>query len=158
MIVVVTGGRDFAASLVVDNALGTLHQQDPIVLVAHGGCGVTIQPNAAQKGNMRGADRLAADWASYKHVQAHPFYVDHRVDGPWPAAGQRRNGRMLKAIVGMNVARASSPPLAPLPVLVVAFDGGRGTDGCVKQALELGLRVWRVHGAGPYWTETLEPR
>lgn len=148
MILIVTGGRDFAAANVVWTALDTLHKQDPITLLAHGACGITIGSDRKKHGNMRGADKLAADWAVLNSVQGMPFYVDHALDGPWPAAGQRRNGRMLAHVHG---APASTP-------LVVAFDGGRGTDGCVTQALARGLRVWRVHGIGPWWTETLVPK
>lgn len=147
MKVVVTGGRDFAAANVVWTALDTLHKQDPITLLAHGACGVTLKglPETPWA-KMRGADRLADEWAHANGVAVMRFPVAPNVDGPWPAAGQRRNGRMLAHAHG-------SPVSVPL---VVAFDGGRGTDGCVAQALSRGLRVWRVHGIGPWWTETLD--
>lgn len=148
MIIVVTGGRDFAAANVVYSALDTLHQQDPITLVAHGACGITIGSDGKKSGNMRGADRLGGvEWTALRGAHGWPFYVDHALDGPWPAAGPRRNERMLRAVKDYGATR---------PPLVVAFDGGRGTASCIRQALGLGLRVCRVHGTGPYWTEILD--
>lgn len=46
------------------------------------------------EGEARGADRMAKQWAQFYRVPLAPFPVDHSKDGPWPAAGHRRNRRM----------------------------------------------------------------
>src|SRR5688572_3397562 len=47
-----------------------------------------------------------------------PFPVDPVLDGPWPAAGYRRNRRMLEW------SKAE---------VVIALPGGKGTAGCVAE-------------------------
>lgn len=49
----------------------------------HGACG-------------RGAD-LIADWEAKRHgLRVETYPVDHELDGSWPAAGPRRNSRMIR--------------------------------------------------------------
>lgn len=156
MIVIVTGGRDFSAASVVNAALDMLHAQTPIAFLAHGACGVTVGERMRWS-RMRGADAYADDWARARSVEVVRYPVDHAKDGPWPAAGPKRNARMLRDPLSSNVARASAG-LDPFRILVVAFLGGRGTQGCIDQALALGLRVWRIHGTGPWHSETIEPK
>lgn len=48
-----------------------------------------------------------------------PVAVDHALDGPWPAAGPRRNRRMLDT---------------HRPAVLIAFHGNRGTQDCIRAA------------------------
>lgn len=69
-----------------------------------------------------------------RRVEIIPYPVDIRVDGPWPGAGHKRNGRMLRE------SRAE---------VLVAFPGGAGTDNCVEQAIDRGrgrITVYRWRG------------
>lgn len=52
------------------------------------------------------------------------FPVNPELDGEWPAASHRRNGRMLR----------TDPPVEVL----VAFPGGSGTENCIEQAIDQG--------------------
>lgn len=151
MVIIVTGGRDFKAYKVIDSVLSTLHTEEPITLLAQGACGL-VKQGGVVSGQPRGADGLAREWATLKGIPVSDFPVDHAVDGPWPAAGPRRNGRMLRAIkdavgVGVDVGAGAR-------VLVVGFEGGRGTADCLRQAKALGLKTMKVVGTGPYYTES----
>lgn len=163
MIVIVTGGRNFAAANVVNAALDELHNKAEyevrtdagvevrkgLALLAHGACGVDGDNAAwllsAHK-KMTGADALADAWARTRGVHINHYPVKVSVDGPWPAAGPRRNKRMLLDL------QARAAPASPL---VVAFDGGKGTEACVNAALALHLNVWRVRGDAGFTTELL---
>ena len=48
-------------------------------------------------GAARGADTLAGEVAAELGFTVRPYPVDPALDGPWPAAGIRRNARMLAA-------------------------------------------------------------
>jgi len=48
-------------------------------------------------GAARGADSLAASVAQELGFAVRPYPADPALDGPWPAAGIRRNARMLAA-------------------------------------------------------------
>lgn len=48
-------------------------------------------------GDARGADKMAGAVARRLGFEVRPYPVDNAVDGPWPAAGVRRNIRMLKS-------------------------------------------------------------
>lgn len=83
-------------------------------------------------GDAIGTDRFVRGWIKSRfyalHIACEICPVDNKLDGPWPAAGHRRNHRML------NTSRASR---------LIAFPGGRGTNGCVQAALKMGLEVWQ---------------
>jgi hypothetical protein len=118
--VVVTGGRGFTNEVRIRWALEGLHAKYIIAHLAHG--------------DARGADTIAGRVARSMGIEVQPYPVDNGVDGPWPAAGHRRNDRMLTNEL-FNKGGVD---------LVVAFPGGRGTAGCVKRADELHIRVWEV--------------
>jgi hypothetical protein len=115
-IVLVCGGRDYADAEAVNGALDKLRDTRGLGTLVHGAC---------HKG---GADLLAHYWARERNVAVAAYPVDHRLDGPWPAAGPNRNRRML------TDAR---------PDCLVAFPGGSGTEGMVKLAEVAGVPVWR---------------
>jgi hypothetical protein len=87
-----------------------------VALLIHGAC------------HLGGADILADEWAKARGIPVKPCGVDHAIDGPWPGAGPRRNGRMF----------ATTRPDA-----VVAFPGDRGTRNMIRQARAAGLPVWQ---------------
>ena len=45
-------------------------------------------------GMARGADKMGRQWALDRGIPTEDYAVDVRIDGPWPAAGIRRNIRM----------------------------------------------------------------
>lgn len=92
--------------------LGGIHSRTPIMELTHGEC------------PYGGADLLADMWARSVGVPVDPTPVSFQ-DGPWPAAGPKRNGRALRK----------------LPDYLVAFDGNAGTADCVRQAKAMGIEV-----------------
>jgi hypothetical protein len=61
-------------------------------------------------------------------IEVTPYPVIIAEDGPWPAAGNRRNERML------ITSRAQH---------LFAFPGGTGTGNCIRSALSFGMTLWR---------------
>jgi predicted Rossmann-fold nucleotide-binding protein len=114
--VLVTGGRDFTDEAAVFAALDRAHRKQPITCIIHGACHTQVN-----------ADKLAGKWAKARGILEEPYPVDHALDGPWPGAGPRRNGRML---------RLSHPDG------VVAFPGGNGTADMVRRATEASVPAW----------------
>lgn len=112
-IVLVCGGRDYADVRGAFTSLGGLLPK-PTLIVQGGNKGTR-----RGKKFLPGADLIAAVWAGLMDVPCDEYAVDHAIDGPWPAAGPRRNGRML---------RESKPHV------VLAFPGGRGTADMMRQA------------------------
>ena len=84
----------------------------------------TIKPDVIIQGGARGADALAKDWAAYRGVPCEEFKADWNQHGR--AAGFIRNKKMLDE---------------GLPDLVVAFDGGKGTENMKSVATSYGIRV-----------------
>ncbi len=80
------------------------------------------------QGGARGADKHALSWAVANDFPYKTYKVDEMIDGRWPAAGPRRNARMLDCFK---------------PDLVLAFPqpGSRGTWDCIKAAASRGIRV-----------------
>lgn len=79
-------------------------------------------------GDCRGTDRYVAEHVAGEGFKVEAFPVDHEIDGPWPAAGPRRNRRMLES--GTDA--------------LIQFLGGRGTADCVRQAKALRIPVYPV--------------
>lgn len=123
MIVAITGGRD--------------HHPSPRELREFLALFNALDGTALVHGDARGVDRIAAAALRTDQVKRYgevrveivAYTVRNDLDGPWPAAGHRRNARMLRES-GAEV--------------VVAFKGGSGTAGCVKEAERLGLMVFRI--------------
>lgn len=132
MRICVTGGRDFADREMLYRALDALHPDE----LAHGAA--------------KGADTLAEEWAVERGVEGPTFPADwtlHQGCRCRPGtrfcafAGHRRNRQMLTRFK---------------PDLLVAFPGGKGTIGCCRIALELGIPV-RVARPGAL-VRVYEPR
>jgi hypothetical protein len=75
-------------------------------------------------GGARGADRLAGLWAKGKGIPVEVWEAEWEEYGK--AAGALRNERMLRE---------------GEPDLVVAFEGGRGTEDMVRRARRAGVPV-----------------
>jgi hypothetical protein len=114
MKLLVCGGRDYTNRNALFAALDWLHGRRNIELIIHGAA--------------RGADRLAAEWASARGIQSRAFPALWDVDGK--AAGFIRNRRMLDC---------------GRPDGVAAFPGGRGTADMINQAQAAGVLVWRPY-------------
>jgi hypothetical protein len=115
--ILVCGGRDYGDAKTLCRVLGAIFDPQRDVLI-HGRC-------------KTGADQMAHEWARECDLTVDPYPVDHELDGPWPAAGPRRNARMF---------RLSEPDL------VVAFPGSRGTENMCEIAMNGGVPVLKVWG------------
>lgn len=127
--VIVTGGREFSDYARIHEDLRDLHDRG-CRRVAEGRC---------HKG---GADLLAQEaWRRITDEETIGYPVERAKDGPWPAAGNRRNVRMLRE--EMRLGRVD---------LVLAYPDpkSRGTWACVADALCLALPVM-------LWAPGMEP-
>lgn len=90
---------------------------------------------AVVHGGARGADAMAGEVARELGFVPIVYAVDVAVDGPWPAAGVRRNARMLEAErerVRHVLAFTTSGPRCGMT---------RGTADMVERCLRVGLAV-----------------
>lgn len=108
------------------STLDTEHAKIPITTVIHGACTIG--------GRMSGADHWADEWALDRDIQCRRYPVDHTLDGPWPAAGPRRNRRM----------RDESKPDRGIAFMPPPDTKKSGTLGMVKLMEDAGLNVLKV--------------
>lgn len=117
MRLLVCGGRSFSDKARLFHVLDQLN-----------GDGAPIR--VVIEGESRGADQLAALWASSRQIPIDPYPISA---DEWQqyglGAGPIRNRRML---------------IEGKPDLVVAFPGRNGTKDMVKQARKAGVRVLEV--------------
>ena len=125
MKVLVCGGRDFGtvSSGADPERVKEQRRLMDMVLSKIGGISKIVH------GNAKGADWLAGKWAEKNkiHHTGDTYSADWGTFGK--AAGMIRNKRMLDE---------------ESPDLVVAFPGGRGTEGMVKISKAAGVRVISV--------------
>ena len=120
MIVIVTGGRSYAGTGLVEalDALAQEHQRFSIFV-----------------GDATGADRIAQAWARDRKPGLLCVF-----GAAWAsygkAAGPQRNARM--------VSRAIAEHLRGERVICLAAPGGRGTADCVRRCREAGFEVRKV--------------
>jgi len=125
--VIVTGGREWADSMWIESDLRALQ-----------GLGL----HRVAQGAARGADRIVEYvWRiiaeNYDAEKSEGRYaVDEQIDGPWPAAGNVRNRRMIDA-------EAELARLADEPLLGLAYPdpNSSGTWNCVEDMLRSGIPV-----------------
>lgn len=92
---------------------------------------VRLGGTSLHDGDCRGTDRKVRAWMKKHHpeIPCHAWPVRPEIDGDWPAAGPRRNKRML--------VQSSAKYLIPFP-------GGTGTASCTRIARELGRAIHSV--------------
>jgi len=116
--ILVTGPRDWPDYWTVHEVLDGEHRANPITCLIDGGA--------------LGVDRFARRWAEINNVPTDPCPVDHALDGPWPQAGPRRNGRMLREKQPERcIAFVTTPPT-------------KGTADMVRQAKRAGVPVREI--------------
>lgn len=113
MRVLVCGGRDYDDIPRICEELDKLHSNRRIEVVIAGGA--------------RGADFLAANWASMRAVRKEIYPADWDMLGR--RAGPIRNQQMLDK---------------GKPDLVVVFPGGRGTADMVRRARAAGVEISEI--------------
>lgn len=124
----------FTASRTWDDAGYIFHVLDDL-LCEHGQLTVVY-------GAGRGGDVICRRWVQRRiaqgaRVRADPHPVDHRLDGPWPAAGPRRNQRMVR-----RVAKAiTRHPEVPAECHGFVRDNSPGTTGCMTKARRAGIHT-----------------
>lgn len=122
MRVVICGPRDMTDYHLVFEVLDGIHKVTPITALIEGGA--------------LGADRFGRHWAESRGVPNDRCPVDPAKDGAWPAAGPRRNSRMLREKrPDRGVAFIAVPPTpgtadmvkkmkrASIPVMEIVLDG-----------------------------------
>lgn len=119
IIVVVTGGRNYADRQHVYGTLDSVNAKTPMRLLIEGGC------------SLGGADELARNWAEERDVPHLTVMAEWSRFGR--AAGPLRN-------TGMTYAQ---------PDLCVAFPGGAGTSDCVRQMQKAGVSIRDERGVTP---------
>jgi hypothetical protein len=100
------------------DSLNRLHKKVGITAIIHGSCHTYMN-----------ADVLAGEWARTYSITERAYPVKVELDGPWPAAGNVRNHRMLYD-------KDSRPDGG------VAFPGGNGTKHMTDLMRKAGLIVW----------------
>ncbi len=143
MILVVTGGRDYTL-VTPDKPLEAAEQEARDLIRALDTILAKRDITRLVEGEARGADKGSRAWAEMRGVVVRPVPVDHTQDGPWPAAGVRRNARMWELALGLAAA------LGPIEdnIGVVAFPGGNGTANMVGLVMASGYghKIWRPYG------------
>lgn len=136
MIVIVTGGRGYAGTGLVE-ALDALEREHPRFTLFVGDCPT-------------GADPTARDWAIARSVAAYKGeggrrWREFRAD--WRSyrkgSGPRRNANMVKLAQTLRAAAVVFNGV-PRPVICLAAPGGRGTADCVRRCREAGFEVREV--------------
>jgi hypothetical protein len=114
--------------------------------IIHGACSRKMRVtlfDGSSVDNVEVSVDMLADFAAHGcGYSVEPYPVDHRLDGPWPAAGPRRNARMLlegKPTHGLafgSLYRYHFKPKAP-----PARNRESGTGHMVRLMLQVGLPV-----------------
>lgn len=133
---VVTGGRAYADTVMVDYALDTLHQMY--------GIGLLIQGDAA------GADRLCKNWAITRNVPRLDMPARWwDIERPGAVIRTRRDGSKYDAAAGLL--RNQEMIDVGHPDYAVAFAGGTGTADMVERIKRVDLPLWDLRA---YWSSS----
>lgn len=161
MRLLVCGNRDWTATDDIAFHLALIFGRETDRLVIHGNCGDLLAKPP------RGADVLAGWLAAGVGAACDVYPVDHRLDGPWPGAGPRRNARMFREsrpdrglAFGALWKRAASPREERQSGLfnvkaVVRFEH-TGTGGMVKIMLDAKVPVRWVPAPGAQYVDLME--
>lgn len=120
MILLIAGGRDYRFTPQDTDLLNRLHTHTPITELVTGGAG--------------GADRCAVRWASQHSISSLVFPPDWTTHGR--AAGPMRNREMA--------AHLEAKRALGIPVAVLLFPGGKGTQSMRQIAERAGLPVFDI--------------
>ena len=124
MIILVCGGRKYDNGSRLCGVLDRLNKRHGIELLIHG--------------NATGADKIARAWAEARGVKHDPnpalWYPRGRDQKMDKSAGHKRNRLMAEKLRAHEQCGER--------VAIIAFPGGRGTDGMVRIGRGLGLQVW----------------
>jgi hypothetical protein len=132
LVVLVTGGRDFADESLLFPTLDEIHEDTQILALIHGGC------HERGKTDLCGADGLADKWAKARGVPVEDYPVsDEEWEHKGRRAGPERNGFMVGRLATLAGSLGAEK-------LCVAFPGGRGTADCKRQAKAARVRVVKV--------------
>ena len=132
-VLLVTGSRLWEDSVAIALQLALLVP----VLVIHGDC--------------EGADELAGACARAAKVAVQAFPVDPSLDGEWPAAGPRRDARMVK-----NGKPTQGLALGELRKTVSGALKWTGTGTTVSMMLKAGLVVRWIRTPGSQYVDLTE--
>jgi len=124
--VLICGGRDFTDNPFIRSALENLlfnglNVPTELFIIEGAGPGTKGNPSC---------DELVYRWRIANKINGARYPVDHDLDGPWPAAGPRRNRRMFEQ---------SKPERG------IAFPGGKGTAGMTAIMRKAGLNVLELN-------------
>jgi hypothetical protein len=142
----VCGSRDWPGSWEDIAAHFPDEEEECHLVVIHGACSRKVRIGAASHVSV---DMLADFVARNLGHDVEKYPVDHATDGPWPAAGPRRNARMLR-----DGAPDSGLAFGPLykPARSVLVRGipfpTTGTGDMVRRMLRAGLPVRWVPAPG----------
>ena len=114
MVVLVTGGRDFTDSKLVQRTLNYLHKGFGFSTLVHGAAS--------------GADTLCGEWAESKGIPVLDKPADWKKHGR--GAGPIRNSEMLEECPDIR--------------LLIVFPGGKGTADMVRKAEAAGIVIFYV--------------
>lgn len=123
MRVLVCGGRNFDRF----DAWEWLERNAYDEIAYKTGCFSSVSLEAIIQGGARGADQGAADWGKSEGVKVMEFKANWKKHGK--AAGPIRNSKMIKE---------------GKPDIVIAFEGGKGTQNMISQAEAEGIPIIRV--------------
>lgn len=127
MLVLVCGGRNYDDRPRVWDTLDALDRVQYQATILHGACGWDgDKPDEWTEDRLRGADRLAHEWAVSRRRAVQTVAARWTTLGR--GAGPIRNAQMLTFE----------------PSFVVAFPGGAGTANMVGLAERAGLRIMRI--------------
>lgn len=166
MRLLVTGSRDWTDSCGIAFHLALIFGQDPDRLVIHGNCG-DLNHKVRDRCVPIGADVLAGWCAAGVGAAVDVYPVDHALDGPWPAAGPRRNERMHREsrpdrglAFGPLWKRAPAPrqekQCGLFDVAAVMRFEHTGTGGMVKIMLDAKVPVRWVAAPGALYVDLVE--
>jgi hypothetical protein len=129
MRVLVCGGRDFWDRRLLFDALDKIHQETPITVIIHGAA--------------RGADTFGSMYAKYTEGVSEEAYPAPWRDfsHPW---SRRKRGKYGYYNVMAGPIRNQQMIDEGKPDLVVAFEGGNGTQDMICRAKQAGIEVREV--------------
>lgn len=131
------------------------HLPSPPAIVMHGACSRLRQRPGSSRWVEVSVDMLADHAAERLGLAIDSYPVDRAIDGPWPAAGPRRNARMMRGKPDRGLAfGALWKPDTRRDAVYEALIGegpswrGTGTGDMVRRMLDAGLPVRWIAAPG----------